>query len=88
MQFDWDPDKAAKNSRKHKIDFAQATRVFLDSYHYEYDQVDDDDGVRHNIVGIADGFMLHVTYTMRGDTYRIISARPANRHERKRYHEV
>ena len=34
------------------------------------------------------GRMLFVTYTMRGDVIRIISARGAEPHEKRRYHEV
>jgi uncharacterized DUF497 family protein len=87
MEFEWDPEKAAHNLRKHKIDFNTAIKVFTDMFAYEYEQADDDDGLRINVVGMVEGVMLHVTYTMRGDTYRIISARPAERHERRRYHE-
>ncbi len=87
MEFEWDPDKAEKNLRKHKIDFASATRVFQDPFSVEYELEDDDDGIRYNAIGLVDGRMLHVTFTMRGDLYRIISARLAERHERRRYHE-
>ena len=36
----------------------------------------------------SDGRMLFVTYTMRGDIVRIISARGAEPHEKKKYHEI
>lgn len=87
MEFEWDPAKAATNIRKHKIDFETATKVFLDPYYIEYDHEDEDDGVRYNAIGTVDGRMLHVTFVTRGECYRIISARPAERHERQRYHE-
>ncbi len=88
MQFDWDPDKLAKNIRKHKIDFSAAGKVFLDPYRVEYDEPDDDDGIRYNTTGMVDGRLMFVTYTMRGDLYRIISARRPDPHEKRRYHEV
>jgi uncharacterized protein len=87
VDFEWDPNKAELNLRKHKVDFDMAIKVFLDSYHIEYEQDDDDDIMRFNVIGMVEGFMLHVTYTMRGDVTHIISARPAERHEKRRYHE-
>jgi uncharacterized DUF497 family protein len=30
MEFEWDPDKAARNLRKHKISFDEAATVFGD----------------------------------------------------------
>jgi uncharacterized protein len=87
VEFEWDPDKEAANVRKHLVDFDMAIEVFEDPMNYEYEQDDDDDVMRYNIVGLVDGFMLHVTYTMRGTVYRIISARPATRHEKRRYHQ-
>ena len=88
MEFDWDPYKAEKNARKHDVTFETGTRVFLDAFRYETEQADDDDGIRYNVVGMVDGRLLHVTYTTRGDVYRIISARAAEPYERRKYHEV
>jgi uncharacterized protein len=87
MEFDWDPEKAASNVAKHKVDFEMAIKVFLDPLNFEYEQDDDDDVMRFNVIGFVEGYLLHVTYTMRGDVYRIISARPADRHEKRLYHE-
>lgn len=30
MVYEWDPEKAATNLRKHKVSFAEAASVFLD----------------------------------------------------------
>ena len=87
MEFEWDPAKAEANVRKHKIDFNMAIKVFLDPWRIEDEQEDDDDGMRFNVLGFVEGNMLYVTCTVRGHVYRIISARPAERHERRRYHE-
>jgi uncharacterized DUF497 family protein len=40
---------------------------------------------RRNIVGIVHGVCITITYTMRGNVCRVISARKANRKERKEY---
>ena len=88
MEFEWDPDKAERNRRKHKIDFETAVKAFNDCFRLETDEPDDDDVIRFNLTGMVDGRLLVVTYTMRGDICRIISARLADRHERRHYHEV
>jgi len=41
--------------------------------------------IRHQTVGTANEVVLFVVYTMRGESIRIISARRANKHERKTY---
>jgi Ribonuclease toxin, BrnT, of type II toxin-antitoxin system len=42
----------------------------------EFDDRDADDEPRFNAIGLVDGRMLFVTYTMREAVVRIISARP------------
>jgi uncharacterized DUF497 family protein len=41
--------------------------------------------LRYNAIGVVDGTYLNVTFTMRGETGWIISARPASRKERRAY---
>lgn len=88
VEFEWDPEKAESNRQKHKIDFETAAKVFGDPFRLETDDQHDDDVIRFNTIGMVDGRLLIVTFTMRGETYRIISARLADRHERRQYHEV
>ena len=88
MQFEWDPNKAARNLRDHDVSFPTATRVFLDAFVVEIDEQDHDGELRYNVVGQVEDRLLHVTYTMRGGAYRIISARAAEPHERRLYHEI
>jgi uncharacterized protein len=88
MQFEWDPDKAAKNLKLHKVDFEVAQRVFEDPFHI--DDIDDREDYgeeRSNIIGMVDNRLLVVTYTLRGGATRLISARKAKRSESRRYHE-
>ncbi len=87
MEFEWDPNKAELNWRRHGVAFAVATGVFDDPYVIE----DDDPELseyRQHAIGYADGRLLFVVYTMRDDICRIISARSADAHERRRYHEA
>ena len=88
MNFEWDEAKHEANRRKHRIDFKTGSKVFLDPYVVEFDDRDAFGELRHNAIGLVDGRVLFVTYTMRGDVVRIISARGAEPHEKRKYHEV
>jgi hypothetical protein len=77
--FEWDRSKERVNLRKHGIDFR--TAAFLAPYMIEFDDLHASGELRFNAIGLVDDRMLFVTYTMRGDTVRIISARGAEPHE-------
>jgi uncharacterized DUF497 family protein len=89
------PVKAETNRKEHKISFEQARDVFKDAM--AIDKPDDREEYgeeRFNRTGMVEGRVLVVTYTMRTDEHsgsevvRIISARLAERRERRRYHEA
>ena len=86
--FEWDTAKERANRKKHGIDFRTAARVFLDPYVIEFDDLDAVDELRFNAIGLVDGRLLFVTYAMRGAIVRIISARGAEPHEKRKYHEI
>ena len=54
----------------------------------EFDELDASGELRFNAIGLVDGRILFVTYTMRGAVIRIISARGAEPHEKRKYHEA
>jgi uncharacterized protein len=88
MNFDWDDDKQESNRKKHRIDFTTAAKVFLDSNLVEFDDFSVGQEDRWNAIGMVDGRVLYVTYTMRGDVIRTISAGGAEPHEKRKYHEA
>ena len=88
MDFEWDDAKELANRRKHGVDFRTAARIFLDPYMIEFDDRDAAGELRFNAIGLVDGRMLFVTYTTRGDIVRIVSARGAEAHEKRKYHEI
>jgi len=88
MDFEWDSAKELANRTKHGLDFRTAAKVFLDPYVIEFDDLDAAGELRFNAIGLVDGRMLFVSYTMRGDVVRIISARGADSHEKRKYHEI
>jgi uncharacterized protein len=86
--FEWNEEKARANLAKHGIPFEAALDVFLDERRIDAaDERVDYGEDRRNVIGAVDGIVLHVTYTMRGEVARLISARRAGRKERKRYGE-
>lgn len=83
-QFEWDDEKAADNFAKHGITFESATRVFLDSEAVYIDASHPEDGEeRYKVIGVIEGRLYVAVYTIRGETYRLISARRTNRKEEK-----
>ncbi len=89
MNFEWDPNKAANNLKKHKVSFQEATTVFGDFLSVTFDDPDHSvDEERYITIGASyQGRLLVVSHTDRNDTIRIISARRAISHERRFYEE-
>lgn len=86
MEVEWDADKAASNLKNHGVDFADAAAVLLDDMALTIrdDSVDEED--RFVTLGMdVLGRLLVVIYTWRGESLRLISARPATAGERRRY---
>jgi len=90
VTFTWDPRKAARNLKKHRVDFREAATVFDDLGSVAFPDADHSWG-EHRFVIIgrsARGRILVVAYTEVGATVlRIISARVATSHERGFYEE-
>lgn len=85
MEFEWDPAKAASNLGKHGIDFEDAIELFDDPDKVELVDPRDRGEPRFRAVGMAGGEVVFVSYTVRGQSRRIISARRASRRERAAY---
>jgi uncharacterized DUF497 family protein len=89
MRFLWDPRKAASNQRKHGVGFQEATTVFDDSLSVTVP--DPDHSVaeeRFLLLGLSNRRrLLVVAHSEQSESIRIISARRANRRERRIYEE-
>jgi uncharacterized DUF497 family protein len=86
MQFEWDAAKAAVNFAKHNLEFAQAIVVFRDPSRLTVVDRRHAAERRENTTGLIEGHLVTVTHTDRAGVIRLISARPASRQERNRYH--
>ena len=88
MEFEWDPQKAAKNDQKHRISFAEAVTVFDDPL--SVTMTDPDHSARENrflIVGQSHRRRLLIVSFVERDRFRIISARALTRVESRAYEE-
>jgi uncharacterized DUF497 family protein len=89
LQFERDAEKAASNWKKHVVSFEEASTILSDPLEatvHDPDHSDQED--RYVSIGMSAGRrILVVSYTERDDHIRIISARVANKRERKQYEE-
>lgn len=87
MRFEWDPEKAKLNLKKHGVSFAEGATVFYDPLSASFDDPDHSEGERRLItVGLSSrARLLVVAHTERGNSIRIINARLATKRERKRH---
>ena len=89
LRFEWDDTKARSNLSKHSISFEEASTVFGDTNSITItDPVHSLSEERYVVLGQSyKGKLMVVAHTERGENIRIISARQANRKERKTYEE-
>jgi uncharacterized protein len=88
-KFDWDPAKAARNLKDHKVAFEEAATVFGDPLAMLMADPDhSEDEERYLLLGISiRRRLLVVSFAERPPLTRLISAREATRHERRQYEE-
>ena len=85
--FEWDPEKAESNLKKHGVSFEEAITAFGDLLSMNMPDPDHSEGEQRFIVlgTSAQVRTVVVSYTERPPRTRIISARLATRHERRQY---
>jgi uncharacterized protein len=85
-EFEWDDAKAEANLAKHGVSFAYAARAFLDEGRVDLDVSRTADGeTRRKLVGVIEGRLYAVVYTVRRGRIRLISARRCNAKEERAY---
>ncbi len=95
MRFDWNPDKAIENEKKHAgVSFEEAVEVFYDENAVEDFDAEHSDAeeIRYLRIGNSSKRLLRVSFTIRADEneveiIRIISARKGKAKEEKIYYE-
>jgi len=89
IEFEWNPEKAETNLRKHGVGFMEAATVLRDPLGITiFDPDHSEAEARFITIGMSDhGRAVLVAHTDRGNATRIISARELTRAERKAYEE-
>lgn len=92
MRFEWNPDKDRINRHKHGVSFDTVRRVFDDPLQISVPERVVESEQRWHTVGSVGGVPLllvahTVSMTDNEEVIRIVSARKATRHERKRYEQ-
>ena len=87
MKFSYDEDKATLNEIRHDVTFAEAETAFEDDFSLVFPDVWHSEAEdRFILLGESDaGRLLTVSYTFRGNSIRLISAREASPKERRKY---
>jgi uncharacterized DUF497 family protein len=89
MDFEWDPEKAAENLKKHGVSFDEAASIFGDPLALTFDDPDHS-GAEDRLITFGQSLqqrLLIVSHTLRDPRIRIINARLMTRRERKIYEE-
>ncbi len=89
MEFEWDPDKATVNGKKHGVTFLEAATVFGDPLAITFGDPDHSVSEHRYLTFGLSRFdrLLVVSHTDREGRIRIISARVMTRQEVKIYEE-
>jgi len=88
LRFEWDETKNTENKHKHRISFEEAQTVFYDERAVLIEDEDVDDEERFLLLGLSATLRVLVVchcYRAKDQVIRLISARRANRTERRDY---
>ena len=89
MECEWDERKNRSNIKKHGFSFSFASRIFDEFTISRLDDRRDYGEVRKHTIGRVGGLLvIAVIHTDRADKIRIISARRADKDERKSYEKA
>ena len=84
--FEWDDGNKTKSFLKHNILQAEAEQAFFKRHFLKKDEAHSGFEDRFHIMGATNnGKILFISFTIRGNKIRIISARSADKYERKFY---
>ena len=87
LVFEWDEDKARRNELKHGVAFEEAKTIFNDPFAVTVPDPDhSEEEERWLDIGLsAEGRLLVVWYTERGESIRVIGSRKATKKEEREY---
>jgi len=88
MKFEYDENKSQTNKEKHGIDFVDAQNLWKDENALIITANIVDDEVRYALISVYENKCYTAIFTLRDETYRIISVRRCRKNEEKNYDEA
>jgi uncharacterized DUF497 family protein len=90
LGFEWDKGNIDKNWEKHRVAYVECEELLLNGrFIVNKDTVHSANEDRYRVLGRTDdGRILFLVFTVRGDKIRVITARDANKKERKAYEKA
>lgn len=87
MEFEWDDNKNLENIKNHGISFDKAIKAFDDDLAIPLEDIEhsDENETRYALIGMCEIGLVFISFTFKGENYRIISARQASRRMEKMY---
>ncbi len=85
MKFEYDDNKSQANKEKHGIDFVDAQNLWKDREALIVTANIVDDEVRYALISVFKDKCYTAIFTLRDETYRIISVRRCRKNEEKNY---
>ena len=87
MEFEWDENKNLENIKNHGISFEQAVKAFDDDLAIPLEDLEhgDENETRYALIGTCEIGLVFISFTFRGENWRIISARKASRKMEQMY---
>ena len=85
MKFEYDENKSQINKQKHGIDFVEVQNLWQDEDALVIPANIVDDEVRYALISKILTKCFTAIFTIRNDTYRIISIRRCRKNEEKNY---
>lgn len=84
MEFEWDEAKRLMTIEKHGLDFRDVQKVLLTNHLVLAAKSDAEQ--RHLAVGLSEGRLVAIVFTLRGENIRLITARRAREYESRAYY--
>lgn len=90
IAFEWDEGNHQKNTLKHQVENSECEQVILNENSLLFDDfLHSTRETRYNIIGLTDNQkMLFIAFTIRNNRIRVISARKADKKERRLYEKT
>jgi len=85
MKFEYDENKSQTNKEKHGIDFVDAQNLWKDENALIITANIVDDEVRYALISVYVNKCYTAIFTLRDETYRIISVRRCRKNEERNY---